>query len=602
VTAPVVQLVSFTGNREGWGADFDGYAGEIVAETDADVLAALAQLEEATARGLHAAGFICYETAHALNPALPVPSRRDPALPLLWFGLYRQKLAPPEPERLLATVEECGTGQWQTSLTADAYAGQIARIHYYIRQGHSYQVNFTLRRTFSFSGTPEALFAGLCRSQLPAYGAFIRHPRFTVLSASPELFFRLAGDELTVRPMKGTAPRGATPAEDDALAATLAANPKERAENLMIVDLLRNDLGMVARTGSVVASDLFRVEGLPTLQQMTSTVKARLLQGMGLQQVLAALFPCGSVTGAPKRRTMEIIDELEEGPRGIYTGCIGWLSPGPAACFSVAIRTVLLQDPATGRGTMGVGSGITIDAQAGPEYGECLAKSDFARFPLPHFRLVETLLHRQGEGFPRLQRHLDRLTASAARFGFRCQRQELAEQLQAFAAPLPGLRKVRLLLARDGSVALEEAEIQLDPEGMVLRLGIYPVPVDSRDPLLYHKTDYRPLYRQALQDHPHWDDVLFVNERGELTEGSSHTLVLRLGGRLLTPPLSCGLLPGVLRGELLQQGTVTESQLTPAHLALAEEVWLVNSVRGWRRAELSPPSPPCGETKDKEAP
>jgi para-aminobenzoate synthetase/4-amino-4-deoxychorismate lyase len=580
-----VRLVSCSGNDEGWGARFEGFAGEIVAETASEVTTALTQLEEATARGLHAVGFICYEAAHALNPALPVTRRRDPDLPLLWFGLYRRKLAAPDPAELLATEGAAATAGWDSSLLAPAYADRVAAIHDYIRRGHSYQVNFTLRRTFSFSGTPEGLFAGLCCSQLPAYGAFIRHPRFTLLSASPELFFSLQGGGLTVRPMKGTAPRGGTPAEDTALAAKLSASPKERAENLMIVDLLRNDLGMVAETGSVSASDLFRVERLPTLLQMTSTIRARLLPGAGVKDILAALFPCGSITGAPKRRTMEIIDELEDRPRGIYTGCIGWLSPGPSACFSVAIRTLLLE-PSTGRGTMGVGSGITIDAEAGSEYAECLAKSQFARYPLPPFRLVETLLHRQGEGFPRLQRHLDRLATSAGRFGFRFDRQDITTRLQAFTAPLTGERKVRLLLERDGSITMEETEIHPDPPGTILRLGIAPAPVDSRDPLLYHKTDHRPLYQQALRDHPEWDEAIFVNERGEVTEGSYHTLVVRLGGRLLTPLLSCGLLPGVLRAELLEQGEVTEALLTPDQLATAQEIWLVNSVRGWRRAAL----------------
>jgi para-aminobenzoate synthetase/4-amino-4-deoxychorismate lyase len=585
MTAPDVRLISFTGDREEWGAEFEGFTGEIVADTSAEVAAAIAEIEKVTARGLHAVGFISYEAAHAINPTLPAPSRRDPSLPLLWFGLYRQKLAPNDTGEILATEGTAATNDWKSSLTAQAYAERVDRIHDYIRRGHSYQVNFTFQRSFTFNGRPEALFAGLCRSQLPAYGAFIRHPRFTVLSASPELFFRLAGDEITVRPMKGTAPRGATPVEDAALSARLAASPKERAENLMIVDLLRNDLGKIARTGSVDTTSLFDVERLPTLQQMTSTISARLEKGVGTGDILAALFPCGSVTGAPKRRTMEIIDELEAEPRGLYTGCIGWVSPGPSACFSVAIRTLIL-NTSTGHGTMGVGSGITIDANAGAEFDECLAKSDFACYPLPPFRLVETLLHRQGDGFPRLQRHLDRMENSAGRFGFSFDREAISEALHHLAASLTGWRKVRLLLERDGSLSLEETAIAPDPPGTVQLTGIASPPVDSRDPLLAHKTDHRPLYQQALLDNPHCDEMLFVNERGELTEGCNHTLVVRIEGKLLTPPLSSGLLPGVMRAELLEEGNVSEAVITPEQMAAADEIWLVNSVRGWRRTLL----------------
>ncbi|HEY5974373.1 MAG TPA: aminodeoxychorismate synthase component I, partial [Geobacteraceae bacterium] len=517
-------------------------------------------------------------------PALQVKAGTD--FPLLWFAIFRERQtteAPPLPSP--APVDSYRLTGWRNTLSRAAYIAAVARVRAYIASGDTYQVNFTLRRRFRFQGDPLAWYTDLCRAQQAPFCAYLAFARWRVLSASPELFFSLRDRQLTVRPMKGTAPRGRWPAEDRELAANLATSPKERAENLMIVDLLRNDLGMVAETGSVQVASLFDVVPLPTVQQMTSTITARLRPGTGLTELLAALFPCGSVTGAPKRRTMAIIRELERGPRGLYTGAIGYLSPGPEAMFSVAIRTAVV-DLDSGLSSLGLGSGITWDAEPTAEYAECLVKGRFATTRLPTFQLVETLLAMPTDGYFLLERHLARLAASAAYFGFRHEPAAIAAALDDALAGLASPSRVRLLLDRDGTVATESV-------GIAVTAGNRPVPVrlaatraDSHNPFLYHKTTHRPLYQSAMASHPDCTELLFLNERDELTEGTISNVVVRLAGKLVTPPLASGLLPGVFRAELLDRGIIRERVITAAELGQAEELWLINSVRRWRRAQL----------------
>jgi para-aminobenzoate synthetase/4-amino-4-deoxychorismate lyase len=386
--------------------------------------------------------------------------------------------------------------------------------------------------------------------------------------------------------MKGTASRGRWYEEDQALRDSLRESAKERAENLMIVDLLRNDLGMVAETGSVQVPSMFDVETLETVHQMTSTVTARLRPGLGVSDIMRALFPCGSVTGAPKQRTMDIIRELECSQRGIYTGCIGYISPGAEAVFSVAIRTVVI-DREDGAAELGVGSGITWDSRPAAEYDECLAKARFATERPVEFRLVETILFEPADsGYFLLERHQARLSRSAARFGFTFPLRESRARLETLAATLMRRHKVRLLLARNGALELEAAPINPDPQGAELTVTFASAAVDSADPFLYHKTTHRPLYAAELTRRTDCVDVIFTNERGEVTEGANHNLVARIDGRLVTPPLFCGLLPGTLREELLERGELVESVIMREELARAEELWLINSVRGWRRVRL----------------
>lgn len=590
---PIVHFDSFSTRHHVASYQFDGFVEEVVARSVDEVLPSLHRVEDAVTRGLHAAGFVSYEAAQGLGTGLDAHPAVG-SVPLVWFGLFHRRYG--VSPRLSGDGEKgysagYATTGWESSLDSDAYGGLVGRIREYIAAGDSYQVNFTLRQHFRLEGDPQACYRDLCRTQKAPYCAFIDAGPFRILSASPELFFDLKRGIITCRPMKGTARRGRWQAEDEGVKVQLKRSEKERAENLMIVDLLRNDMGKVAETGSVQVESLFDVETLETVHQMTSTITGRVRDDVGLVELFQALFPCGSVTGAPKKRSMEIIRELEDGPRGLYTGCIGYISPpthktGPCeAVFSVAIRTAVI-DVATGKGEMGIGSGITIGSDAGAEYDECLAKGRFARQPIPEFQLVETMLHEEGKGYFLLERHLARLSRSADYFGFPLRLGQIALVLEHRAAPLIGLTRVRLLLNRKGAFSIQTEALPLSATEEPVPVALAPMPVDSADPFLYHKTTHRHFYRSILDRYPYCGDVLFVNERGEVTEGANHNIVVRLDGELVTPPPASGILPGTFRGELLARGEIGERVVTPADLVRAEELWLINSVRKWRRAKL----------------
>ncbi|MDQ3606465.1 MAG: aminodeoxychorismate synthase component I, partial [Gemmatimonadota bacterium] len=475
-------------------------------------------------------------------------------------------------------------GGWRATVAEPEYRASIERIREWIAAGDSYQVNYTLRLRAPFRGDDLALYSRLCRAAGAAYCAYLRIPAFSILSASPELFFRWAAGELELRPMKGTRPRGRWPAEDHALAAELLASAKERAENLMIVDLLRNDAGRISRFGSVEVPRLFEVERYPTVHQLTSTVRSRTQPGATLTEVLRALFPSGSITGAPKVRTMQIIRTLEETPRGVYTGAIGFVSPGEAV-FNVAIRTLVF-DHASAEVELGVGGGITYDSEAEAEYRECFAKAAFVRHPPSEFDLLETMLYEPGAGLFLLDEHLARLRASAEYFGFLFDEESIRRRLTRGVAGAPGeVLRVRLLLSRRGEIRLECRTLPPAPPTPA-RVCLAAEPVNSANPLLYHKTTQRQLYESRAAARPDCDDVLLVNERGELTESTIANLVVRLGGQLWTPPLEAGLLPGVFRESLLRSGAIRERTLRPVDLRRAEAVFLINSVRRWRQIEV----------------
>lgn len=575
---PLVLLDSFGGSGSGSSWRFSGYVGTVEATRPEMVAAAMMEVQAAADSGLYAAGFVSYEAAAALNPDLPSLPPVE-GLPLVWFALFRQRHSVPAGSGL---PEEGGDAQLRQSMHADDYSAHIEQIRTYIAAGDCYQVNYTFPLQGRFIGDPLALYARIGRGQRAPFSAYLDSGRFVILSASPELFFSLKERMVTTRPMKGTARRGNSSAEDRQAVRRLRHDPKERAENLMIVDLLRNDLGIVAQTGSVTVDSLFQIETYPSLHQMTSTVTARLRDEIGLADIFRALFPCGSITGAPKKRSMEIIAELERTPRGIYCGAIGCLAPGGEAHFSVAIRTLLL-DRRDGSLSLGVGSGITWDSTAGSEFAECLNKGAFINGRAPDFGLIETLRWQAGR-YQRLDRHLARLGASAEYFGFAFDLPKARQQLNEFERNMSGVSKVRLLLAAGGSLRITAEELR-ETESP-LRLAVSPVRVDSRDPFRYHKTTRRQHLDRARAAHSGADEVLFLNERGQVTEGSYHTLVMKRDGRLLTPALGCGLLPGIMREELLERGEITEALLYPADLKRAEELWLINSLRGWRRAML----------------
>lgn len=565
---------------KGWGlaapAILDRHVATLAAWEPADVSRVLVEAEQAAADGLHAVGFISYEAAHALNPSLPsLPSA--PLLPLAWFAMFRN-IIPAEPP--------CCSSEplpLQPVPTGDSYSATVRKALEYIADGDCYQVNLTFPVSGGCGQPPHSLYGQLLRSQPPTYGVCIEAGPFSVLSLSPELFFSRSGEHIVTRPMKGTAVRGRYPAEDRLLMDTLRASDKERAENLMIVDLLRNDLGKAAITGSIDVPELFALESLPTVHQMTSAITARLRPGCSLLELMTALFPCGSVTGAPKRRAMEIITELEHAPRGVYCGAIGYLAPGGGATFSVAIRTLFL-DHIAQTALLGVGSGITADSSPDAEFRECLAKGAFVTSPPPSVGVMESL-RLEDSRYPLVERHLRRLAWSAGRLGIPFDRDEASRLLDREPRQC-GIRKVRLHLAPSGALSIDSEPLAAEPDPIVVALDTG-CPVDPDDLLLYLKTDRRERYREARARHPEADEVLLVNSRGELTEGSYNSVVLEIAGELLTPQLASGLLPGVFRESLLECGEIREAVLYPADLDRAEGIWLINAVRGWRRGLLN---------------
>ncbi|MHB8708634.1 MAG: aminodeoxychorismate synthase component I [Desulfuromonadales bacterium] len=582
---PLALFESFLAGPQGQSFRFDGLERTLTAATPEEVVSLLGEVERAVAAGRHAAGFLGYEAASGLDPVLSTHSGGE--LPLAWFGLFRERIAV-EPG-MTRVAGACRLLAPLPSWDEVAYAAAFATVKEYIAAGDSYQVNLTFREHFRFAGEPFALYRQLCAAQPAAFCAWLELDDFAIASASPELFFARRGSEIVMQPMKGTAPRGIDARDDRQQCEQLAASPKERAENLMIVDLVRNDLGRIAVTGSVDVPALFAVESYPTLHQMTSTVTARLRDDTSLADLFRALFPCGSVTGAPKRRSMAIIRELEEEPRGLYCGALGFVSPGGEAVFSVAIRTAVL-DLARGAGELGIGSGVTADAEADAEYRECLDKAAFLMRHAEPLQLVETLQWDAGRGYLLLERHLQRLAASAADLGFRCDLAAVTRQLQAAPPLVTGRHKVRLLLAVNGAVTITTAP--LEPRDYVARppmVALADKHIDSREPLLRHKSTWRPWYDGVLERHPGCVDVLFCNEHDEVTEGTLHNLVIERDGRLVTPAVACGLLPGTLRQELLERGVLIEDVVTRQELVAARRLWLINSVRGWRRVVIAKP-------------
>lgn len=567
--------------------------GVVEAHRPDEVPSAIEALEAATARGLWVAGFVAYEAAPGLDPALTARPRepKDPftRLPLVWFAMFegREEHAPPDPAP--DGPVQPAESPWRPSIDRATYDSSIARIREHIADGDTYQINYTFRLRAKIRGDERDFYRDICLGQRAAHCAYLNIGRYRVLSASPELFFQIDGPRITTRPMKGTAPRGRWPAEDEAAAEHLQASPKERAENAMIVDLLRNDLGRIAETGSVEVDSLFEAERYETVWQLTSTIGARLRPGIGLAGVFRALFPSGSVTGAPKVSSMRIIAGLEDSPRGVYTGAVGWAAPhgsgDPSAMFNVAIRTVAL-DTETGLAEYGTGGGITWDSSAAGEYDEALAKARVLTLRRPSFDLLETIRYEPERGCLRLSEHLERLAGSARYFGFRFDPDAASGALDKAVADLGGeVARVRLTLTRYGDVAVSATRLPPPPDGPV-RLAVDDEPVDPDDVMLFHKTTHRDAYLRRERRHPEADDVILVNTRGEVTETTIANLAVRLDARWWTPPLDSGLLPGVYRTVLLREATLAERPIRIEELAAADEIALVSSVRLWREAAL----------------
>ncbi len=536
----------------------------------------LKKIERFLSQGLWLVGFFTYEFGYSLERRL-FPHRRLPfQVPLAWFGVFRPPLifsknlwAPSK-----GKVELCSVSLNMNFLE---YQRAFHRIKDYIAAGDTYQVNFTLKYHFTTEASPEELYFSLRRKQRVRYAGLIKTDDFSILSLSPELFLRRQGGRLWTSPMKGTAPRGRFSKEDEDIARWLSSDRKNQAENVMIVDLLRNDLGRVCAPGSVYVRELFKVERYETVHQMISTVEGTLAPGTDLYRVFSALFPCGSVTGAPKIRTMEIIAELEKEPRGVYTGAFGYFSPDGEFVFNVAIRTVVLSG---GTGEFGIGSGVVWDSEAEKEYEECRLKAKFLLEDPPSFKLIETMLFVPDKGFPLKERHLERLLRSAEYFNFSVKKERIEALLEKAAHILTSPAKVRLLLDEQGFLELEAYELK--PIETPVKIGLMKRPVPKEERFLYHKTTHRPWYEEARKKAREEGlfEIVFLNEDDELTEGTITNLFIEKNGRLFTPRLTAGLLPGVLRETLLSSGKAKESRLTLADLETADRLYVGNAVRG----------------------
>ncbi len=567
--------------------DFDRPARLIEAWTGADVLPALQALENTVRNGQAIAGYITYEAASGMDAALATHPRGP--LPLLQFGVFpsfRVEKAFP------VSAAPYHIGAWNPTYPRAAYTAAIQRIKEWIEQGHTYQVNHTFQLQARFSGAAAGWFNRLLQTQQAAYGAYVDAGDDVFCSVSPELFFALDRDSLTCRPMKGTARRGVTWHEDQAAKQVLAASTKNRAENLMIVDMMRNDLGRIARTGSVAVQQLFEIERYPTLLQMTSSITAQ--TDAGLAEIVQALFPCASITGAPKVRTMQLIRELEPVPRGIYTGAMGFVLPhhpltqrsGRFGQFNVAIRTAHIRrrDQTV---TYGTGGGIVWDSDAEHEYRECQTKALILTHTQPDFQLLETMRWTPARGIWFWPQHRQRLQQSSDYFGYRFCADTIARDLADATANLGRERhRVRLLLSASGEVAITATPVPT--ERSIWRVALSEHPVSSDDVFLYHKTTHRSVYDQALARHPGMDDVLLYNEAGQLTESCRANVVLRLDGCWYTPPARSGLLNGILRQHWLRKGWIQERTLTPDALQKADRILLLNALRGPIQAKLKP--------------
>ena len=547
----------------------------IATDDPARLPACLAALRYAAGHGLHVAGWLAYDAG---IPGEPSTGKTGAAL--MWFGLFQrfEAIAPEEVPALLPDPVGAWAGMPQPEIDQRAYLAAFDRVKDYIAAGAVYQANLTFQATLPVAGDRLALYARIRAKAAAGWGGIVQDGTRTLLSFSPEMFFRLDGGRIEARPMKGTDARRADPVADAGAVRALAEDPKQRAENLMIVDLIRNDLSQVAVPGSVAVPALFTVETYPTIHQMTSTVTADLAEGRDAVSLIEAAFPCGSITGAPKRRAMAVAAEVEAGTRGLYTGAIGRIDADGSAAFNVAIRTLVVDE--MGSASIGLGSGIVADSEGAAEWRECLAKGEFVRAACPRFDLIETMPFDPLEGMVDLERHLARMKRSADALGFVFDRHDLRNELQAATFRLRERMRIRMRLAASGRVAIEVRPAPADPPAPVV-VPVVPLPVGTGDFRLAHKTSDRGFYDAARGDA---FEVVFVRPDGLLTEGSYTNLFVERDGQLLTPPLRHGVLPGVLRERLIETGKAAEHDLVKADLQ--DGFLLGNALRGLIRARL----------------
>lgn len=541
-----------------------------------EVLPKFLEVQKEVDSGYYAAGYVSYEAAPGFGESYSV--KAETKMPLLWFGIYEGPS--------LFVEKRLGTfrlSEWQSKTSKDAYKTGFETIKDEIKQGNTYQVNYTLRLQSQFSGDDYAFYEQLAKAQDSYYSAYLHTGKFRILSASPELFFHWKDDAITTRPMKGTVKRGIQKDADEAQAKWLAASKKNQAENIMIVDLLRNDVSVIAEQGSVHVPALFEIEKYPTVWQMTSTVKAKTKKEINVVDIFKALFPCGSITGAPKIKTTEIITRVEDAPREIYCGAIGYITPNREANFNVPIRTVWI-DSETGHAEYGAGGGVTWDSALKDEYEETLLKAKLLTVTRPEFELLESFRLENGEYFL-FSNHMERLKQAAEYFSFSFSELDIKNKLMEFAENHPkGIYKVRLLVSKSATVEVTGQLITEMTTPVSIKLA--QSPIDTNHPYIYFKTTNRTLYEVFQNQNKGYFDVLLWNEQGEITEFTNGNIVLGLNGKLYTPPVKSGLLAGTFRKELLDQKKIEEKIITKAELMQADEIWFINSVRKWLKVEL----------------
>lgn len=525
----------------------------------------------------YAVGFISYDASPAFDSSMTVRASDKQGMPLLWFALFDdyKVIEIPRP----ATTNNYFS-EWIPTVSEKQYNFAIAKIKDYIKAGETYQVNYTLRQHANFKGEPWNLFYELANSQRSINCVFIETDDFAICSASPELFFTLKDGVIISKPMKGTAPRGFTLEEDKERSQWLHHSRKNRSENIMIVDMIRNDIGRIAKAGTVKIPKVFEVEKYPTVWQMTSTVQADTEKN--IIEIMKALFPCASITGAPKIRTMEIISELESTPRGIYTGSIGFIAPDNSAQFNVAIRTVVI-DKKTSSAEYAVGGGIIWDSTNSDEYDECLVKTRFLSNPIPDFSILESILWEPEQGYFLLDYHLDRMKKNTEYFDYPFDTEKLMSCLKKVSESFGQISlKVKLLLDIDGNLSVE-----FIPVGIIkkeIKAAISSTPIMKNNPFLYHKTTNRKLYNDIKIQYNDYEEVILWNEDGEVTEGINSNIVVKIGANLYTPPISCGLLAGTFRQYLLDKGKIKEKIIKLDEFKSADEIYLINSIRRFRKA------------------
>ncbi len=555
----------------------------------------LEQLEELKKQGFFLSGFLSYEAGYAFCKKFRHNQNKKYKFPLIWMGVFKNPyIYDHNAGEFINTSkidilsdnyklqDTCKISNLKFAISRADYISNIQKIKKLIKTGDTYQVNYTTKLKFNLKGSDFALYQKLRNKQPVGYNAFIKSRRFSILSYSPELFFRQTKEQIYVRPMKGTMPRGTTTQDDIKIRRFLRNDPKNRAENIMIVDLLRNDLGKISKTSSVKTTRLFHVEKYKTLFQMTSTIQSRLKKGIGLYNLFSSLHPSGSITGAPKIRTMEIIKDLEQEDRKIYTGSIGYISPDETSVFNVAIRTILLKDT---KGEMGIGGGITYSSNAQSEWNECKLKAKF--LTQPSFQLIETMRWSKKEGIFLLQLHLKRLRASAKFFGFVLDTVKIHQLIKQKIKTLNPRKKykLRLLLNISGNSSIHASVLnQQEPRTDTPKICISPHRLNPKNIYLYHKTTNRSLYEKEFRKHKKegFHDVVFLNTKNQLCEGAISNIFIKKGSFYYTPPVTCGILPGVFRKYFINQNKdkVKEKILYIEDLKNADELYCVNSVRG----------------------